>query len=1231
MNESSFQRPENPYIGPRSFRTGETLYGRTREVYDLAGLLIAERIVLLHSPSGAGKTSLIQAALIPQLEAQGFLPLPVIRVNTEPSANVIDDYLLDGLLSQQIFTREHKPVSGLGPMDGNRYVLSVLLSLEEGVPESQRLPLADLTALTLDEYLNQRASLIIQTQFEQFSHSDADAEDTDNVYTDDIPDAELLLFDQFEEILTIDPTDTDAKEAFFIQLGAMLRNRNRWALFSMRDDYVASLAPYLRHLSTRLDTRYRLDLLGVAAARQAIQQPVQRVGVAIADDAVTRLVDDLRRVHVQQVDGTIKEQSGPYVEPVQLQVVCYRLWEHLPADKQCIEVSDLVSLGDVDQALAGYYAERVAAIAQATGIHEREIRRWFNYRLITEQGIRGQVLQGSGQSDGLDNRAIYALIDAHIVRGEKRRGTTWFELAHDRLITPVQTDNAAWFDQHLSTFERVADAWERQGRPDSLLLRGVDLDEAEQWVAAHIDELSPVEQEYLAKCREEHESVQREQRNQRRIRLLAIAASVVSVLATIAFVVALMLFQQTERQEQVSVAREFTTHARNTLSQDPERAILLGVQAVKHASVDPMTEANAVDALQQAVQTTRLLRVLEGHEDAVYQTAFSPNDTLLASASADGTAKMWDLANGQVLFSLEHPDSVDGVDFSTDGSKLVTACEDGIIRLWDVSTGDLLHQLEGHEGGAYKVAYSPDGLLIASAGDDGARLWDATTYQQKHVFGGYEGSVWDVAFTPDSTRLATGSDDGIDIWDVAKGELVSPLVSYTDSAYRVAFYTDGERLAAVGNEKFYTVVDVSQDTKLLPVRANTDTPYSVAFSPDGSHVASAGFDTTVRVRLVADSDFDQPPSSLFDLPGHTELVWDTVFNHNATRIATASQDKTIRIWDSSGHTDTVMSVTFSPDGTELASSSVDTTAKRWMVTNQIGEPFLTEMAALSGHTDLVRNVAYNPDGSRLATASNDSTALVWNRLTGQVVYTCTHESDVFDVAFSSDGALLVTVSLDATAKVWDMSNGTLLHTLAHPDADTTEDWLWGVAMSPDNAFIATAGKNATVTIWNISNESAIATFMHDSSVLDVAYSPDGTLLVAACEDGSVVVWDVASGQQRYRVAHTKQVPHVDFSPDGTWFATASVDKTAKLWDTATGDLVATFTHSAGVNGVAFSPDGLMLATGNRIENSVGRTLNIYPLKVDTLYAMAKTRLTRWLTLDECKTFLYKEECPSDRE
>jgi hypothetical protein len=362
----------------------------------LLHLLLAERIVLFYSPSGAGKTSLIQAALIPKLEEEGFHVLPSMRVSLGPST----DEQVDSV--------------------SNRYVFSLLLSLEEALPPEQRMPLSELSALTLGEYLDRR-------------------QDGDEAV------GTVLIFDQFEEILTLDPIDRELKLEFFAQVGAALRDRRRWALFAMREEFIAGLEdPYLRPIPTRLRTYYRLGLLAPQYARQAIQEPAKAAGVTFTDAAADKLVADLSTVRLLQPDGSLEERPGPYVEPVQLQVVCRRLWDLLPGGTSQIVEEDIGLLADVDLALSGYYADQVKATASKTRVGERTIRNWFDHQLITEQGIRGQVLEGPKESEGLDNRAIWPLVNAHLVRAEKRRGATWLELAHDRLIEPVQASNAAW-------------------------------------------------------------------------------------------------------------------------------------------------------------------------------------------------------------------------------------------------------------------------------------------------------------------------------------------------------------------------------------------------------------------------------------------------------------------------------------------------------------------------------------------------------------------------------------------------------------------------------------------------------------------------------------------------------------------------------------------------------------------------------------------------------------------
>lgn len=473
---------ENPFIGPRSFRTGEKLYGRDPEINQLLDLLIAERIVLLNSPSGAGKSSLLNAGLLPRLRAEGFVTPRALRVSVQ-----LPDMAL--------------------PPTANRFVVSLLLCLEEGVPAEARYPIDTLLSLPLEGYLDQRRA-------EQASEESV-----------------ALLIDQFEEILTIDPNNREAKVAFFEELGRALRAKHRWALFAMREEFVAAMEPYARALPTRFATRYRLELLRPEQALDAIRIPAAEAGAPFAADAAEQLVRNLSLVRVQQADGSTAEQPGEAIEPVQLQVVLRRLWNTLPAEAQSIEADHVKEVGQVDRALADYYADLVAGAEASAGASERSIREWIARELITEQGFRNQVPQQPDRTRGLDNRALDALVNGYLVRADKRRGLIWYELAHDRLVSPIQANNAQWLEAHLHPLQRQAALWAAQSRAPGLLLRADALTGALAWAATHLDDLNPVEREFLDECRDAKAAEERERRAATRIKRLAVVASVTGVLA----------------------------------------------------------------------------------------------------------------------------------------------------------------------------------------------------------------------------------------------------------------------------------------------------------------------------------------------------------------------------------------------------------------------------------------------------------------------------------------------------------------------------------------------------------------------------------------------------------------------------------------------------------------------------------------------------------------------------
>ena len=430
------------------------------------------------------------------------------------------------------------------------------LSRIKGLPLEDQYPLTQLIGLSLHDYLQAR----------------------------DNGDELVLIFDQFEEILTLDTSDLAAKHAFFAEVGKALRERKRWALFSMREDYVASRAPYLYHLPDRLATTFRLDLLQREAAHAAMQGPATAQGIAFSAEAAHKLTADLSRTLVQEANGQVVEVLGPWVEPVQLQVVCYRLWNSLPPGTPAIGRAEVEALGDVSLALSDYYNDEVAKVARIAEVRERAIRGWVDRELITEGGIRSQVIQGQEAAFGLNEAAVRGLIDAYRLRAEPRRGINWFELAHDRLIGPVRKSNAKWFDAHLSILQRQADLWNKQDQPDGLLLRGTALIEAEAWAATHPDDLNTdVDQPFLARCREERAIEERDKRNQRRLQRLLWGVSGLALVAIIAVFVALNFYATAKANLLIADQQKATAQALSRLA----NARSLAANSMLEMGIDP--------------------------------------------------------------------------------------------------------------------------------------------------------------------------------------------------------------------------------------------------------------------------------------------------------------------------------------------------------------------------------------------------------------------------------------------------------------------------------------------------------------------------------------------------------------------------------------------------------------------------------------------------------------------
>ena len=562
-------------------------------------------------------------------------------------------------------------------------------------------------------------------------------------------------------------------------------------------------------------------------------------------------------------------------------------------------------------------------------------------------------------------------------------------------------------------------------------------------------------------------------------------------------------------------------------------------------------------------------RNFRGHSRIVMDLDFSSDNGLVATASEDGTVKVWEIGARRSDLVFPMKGNARGLCFSPDGRRLATTGGLGYggLNIFNSQTGK---DLEAGNGGlapiqmklanGSAVCFSPDGPLLAWAGaDKNVRLFDTATGQEKPALAGHDKSVHSIAFSPNGRILASGGEDGMILfWDVGTGQVARTLERHTKSVTAVRFSPDGRLLASASDDRTVRLWDAASGKEVHCLHGHTYPIKCLEFLPGGRQLLSGS-------RESADPFLLSFKNAGYQRPRLGELrLWDVLKGAEIDSFETQAPG--------------ITGLTCHPDGDRVAVGHLDGS-----VTFRDTRSGVVMWRRPTGDVD---GLAFSPDGRRLAVAAGGQFS-VWELASEKRPRVSKIPSAVPRTGgFTAEGGLRLAGGM-LTLRVWDASTTQETCTITGPREDVL-----GLTFDPGARRLA-GGTGAVVKLWDaVKGSEVLSCPGHEGRVACTAFNSPGTLLVSGAADRTVRVWETATGRQTLVLrGHEHPVYLVAFSPDGKHIASLAgpepkdsddieyliAPSEFKMWDAITGNEKWSLKMPGRLPMVAFAPNGKHLA------------------------------------------------------